>query len=149
LDASTRIVQDWGWSWIALSLALALHVWDEAAHDFLSVYNPTVRAIREQVPFLPLPTFTFGIWLTGLILAILVLLLLSGFAFRGARWLKPISYVLAVLMIGNGLLHLLASAYMREMMPGVYSSPVLIGAAIWLIVQLRRSAKRAGIMEGV
>ncbi len=143
------MVQGWGWSWIALSLALALHVWDEAAHDFLSVYNPTVRAIREQVPFLPLPTFSFGIWLTGLILAVLVLLLLSGFAFQGARWLKPISYALAVLIIGNGMLHLLASAYKREMVPGVYSSPVLIGAAIWLIVELRKSGKRAGDVRGV
>lgn len=143
-NASTRIVQGWGSSWIALSLALALHVWDEAVHDFLSVYNPTARAIREQLPFLPLPIFTFGVWFTGLILAVLILLLSSGFAFRGARWLKPISYALAVLMLGNGFLHLLASAYKGEMMPGVYSSPVLIGAAIWLLVQLRRSARRTG-----
>ena len=143
------MVQGWGWSWIALSLALALHVWDEAVHDFLSVYNLTVRAIREQLPFLPLPTFSFGIWLTGLILFVLVLLLLSGLAFQGRRWLRPISYALAVLMIGNGMLHVFASLYKGEMMPGVYSSPVLIGAAVWLIVQLRKSGKRAGVVRGV
>lgn len=50
----------WGWSWLALCAALAVHVADEALTDFLSVYNPIARAIRERVPFLPLPVFTFG-----------------------------------------------------------------------------------------
>jgi hypothetical protein len=65
----------WGTTWVALSLALALHVWDEAAHDFLAVYNPTVLSIRERLPFLPLPTFTFGEWLFGLIVGVGALLL--------------------------------------------------------------------------
>ncbi len=42
-----------GLAWIVFALAIAVHVADEAAHDFLSVYNPTVRAIRERLPFLP------------------------------------------------------------------------------------------------
>jgi len=134
--------QHWGWAWLALSIALAFHVWDEAAHDFLSVYNPAVRAIRETVPFLPLPTFTFDVWLGGLIVAVIVLTLLSFFAFRDARWLRPIAYVFAVLMIGNGLLHSVVSLYDGQVMPGLYSSPLLIGAAVWLLIRLRKSAPR-------
>jgi len=56
-----------GWAWIVLSVSLALHVIDEAMRDFLSLYNPTVLAIRERFPFFPLPVFTFQIWLSGLI----------------------------------------------------------------------------------
>jgi hypothetical protein len=50
---------------VALCAALALHVADEALSGFLSVYNPAVRAIRERVPFLPLPTFLIAaaVWL--------------------------------------------------------------------------------------
>ena len=46
---------------------------DEALTDFLSVYNPMVCALRARFPFLLLPTFTFRGWLTGLVLAVVVL----------------------------------------------------------------------------
>ena len=59
-----------GISWIALCLALALHVTDEASTDFLSVYNPTVSALRAKFGFWPMPTFEFREWLTGLIVAV-------------------------------------------------------------------------------
>ncbi len=132
-------VAGWGPSWIALAIALALHVWDEAAHDFLSVYNPMVASIRERVPFLPLPTFSFHMWLTGLIVAVLIMLSASVFAFRGARWFRPLCYALAILMIANGLMHAAGSIYSGKAMPGVYSSPVLIASSIWLLVQLRQT----------
>jgi hypothetical protein len=66
-----------GWSWVALCLAFAVHVFDEAMTDFLSVYNPAAQAIRDRLPFLPLPIFTLEIWLAGLIAAITMLLLIS------------------------------------------------------------------------
>ncbi len=96
MDASRR-AQSWGRAWLALSAALALHVADEAVHDFLAVYNPAVQAIRERAPFLPLPTFSFGIWIGGLAAAVLLLLLLSSFAFRDSRCLRPIAYGLALI----------------------------------------------------
>lgn len=78
-----------GWAWIALSVSLAIHVTDEAFTDFLSVYNPTIQSIRRRFPLLPLPTFPFNVWLSGLILGIILLLALSPFAFRGVRWITP------------------------------------------------------------
>jgi hypothetical protein len=39
-----------GLAWVMLCLVFAAHVVDEALTDFLSVYNPTVRAIRHS-PF--------------------------------------------------------------------------------------------------
>jgi hypothetical protein len=34
-----------GTPWLLLCQAFALHVWDEAAHDFRSYYNATVLAL--------------------------------------------------------------------------------------------------------
>jgi len=44
---------------------------------FLSVYNPTVIALRAKRPWLPFPIFTFGVWLAGLVAAVVLLLCLS------------------------------------------------------------------------
>ena len=124
--------QQFGFAWIALAAALALHVADEAMTDFLSVYNPAVRAIRKRIPFLPLPTFRFRAWLTGLCAGILLLFAASPYAFSGNQWLVRVSYPLAVLMFANGLGHLVGSLYFRRFLPGVYSSPVLLAASVFL-----------------
>lgn len=136
--ANQKNVARHGWAWVALSLALALHVTDEAATDFLSVYNPAVEAIKKRAPYLPLPTFTFDIWLAGLIVAIVVLLTLSLFVFRGARLMIYLSYPLAFFMLLNGLGHIAGSFYLGRWMPGVYSSPVLLAASIYLWACARR-----------
>jgi hypothetical protein len=122
-----------------LVLALAVHVLDEAANDFLSVWNPAVVRIRRVIPLLPLPTFAFHVWLGGLVLAVVLLLLLSPYAFRGRRWMVPVSYAFAVLMIGNGLFHLTVSIVGAWFMPGVYSSPLLLAAGAHLLVRVRRA----------
>ena len=125
-----------GEAWLALCGALAIHVVDEALTDFLSVYNPAVRAIRARFPFLPLPTFTFPVWLGGLITVTIVLFALSPAAFRGEPVMRPAAYVFGAVMAGNGVLHLVGSAYMRKAMPGVYSAPVILAAAIYLLVSV-------------
>lgn len=124
-----------GYAWVAMAVTIALHVTDEATTDFLSVYNPSVRAIRARLPFLPLPTFTFGVWLTGLVLGILLLLALSPLAFRRTRWIVWVSLPLAVLMFGNGLGHIAGSFYLGRLMPGVYSAPLLLVASAYLFRQ--------------
>jgi hypothetical protein len=126
-----------GLAWVLLCLALAAHVADEALTDFLSVYNPAARSIREEF-YLPLPVFTFEVWIVGLTATVLALLSLSVFAFRGAKWMRAASYVFAVLMLANGSLHITASVYLNRRMPGVYSSPLLLAASINLIVVVRR-----------
>jgi hypothetical protein len=130
-----------GFAWIALCLALAVHVIDETLTDFLSVYNPVVQAIRSKLPILLLPTFSFAVWLSGLIFAILLLLSLSIFVFRGAKWMMPLSYVFAIIMLLNGMLHVAGSFYLGRMMPGVYSSPLLLAGSFYLLVCLHKKGK--------
>ena len=87
------------------------HVADEALTGFLLVYNPTVIALRQWYAWFPMPVFEFTDWLTGLVIAVVVLLALSPFAFRGAPWLRPLAYVLAVVMLINGIGHTLGTIF--------------------------------------
>jgi hypothetical protein len=140
-DLNHQGVVHQGWAWLALAFSLALHVTDEALTDFLSVYNPTVQAIRQKVGFLPLPTFTFEVWLSGLILGVILLLAVSPLAFRRARWLTVMSYPLGILMLANGLQHVISSVYVGRCLPGVYSSPLLIAACSYLLWAIRQPAR--------
>ncbi len=127
-----------GLAWLALSLTLAVHVYDEAMHDFLSVYNPNARAIRARFPFLPLPVFSFGEWLAMLAVGIVLLMALTPLAFRGARALRVVAVPIALLAgMANGALHLLASVYYGRWMPGVYTAPLLLAAGGWLLREAR------------
>lgn len=130
-----------GFAWIALCLALAVHVIDETLTDFLSVYNPAVQAIRSKLPLLPLPTFSFEVWLSGLIFAILLLLSLSILVFRGSKLMVPLSYVFAIIMLLNGILHVAGSLYFGRIMPGVYSSPLLLAGSVYLLFCLLKKGK--------
>jgi len=132
-----------GLAWISLCVTLGIHVFDEVIHDFLSFYNPFVDSIRQSVPFLPLPTFTFGVWLAGLIIGIIVLLCLSPLVFRGNRWMFLVSYLLGMLMIVNAVIHMAGSVITGGPMPGVYSSFLLLAAAGFLIINARRHQLRS------
>jgi hypothetical protein len=140
---TSRIAQ-WRTAWVALALALGLHVADEALTGFLPVYNGVVEGIRARHPWVPLPTFTFPVWLGGLILGVLVLLALTPVVSRGALWLRVVSVILGVLMAGNALGHIGASVYWGRLAPGVYSSPILLIAAMALVVTaVRAKVQRA------
>ena len=139
LSSSSPTTRRVGHAWVALCAALALHVVDEALTDFLSVYNPIVRSVREAVPWSPLPVFEFRVWLTLLIVVVAVLFALSPLAYRGGRAIRALAYPFAVLMTLNGLAHFGGSLLLERPMPGVYSSPVLIVASLFLVVALRQS----------
>jgi hypothetical protein len=138
-----------GFAWLGFGLAVAIHVLDEATHNFLAFYTPNARAIRARFPFLPLPEFTFESWLTSLAVAIAIFLCLSPFAFRGMRWARVAAFPVAIVVgILNACGHTLASIFYHRWMPGVYSSPLLLLAAIFLIAAARshpaQSANAAG-----
>ena len=137
-----------GVAWVLLWVALAVHVVDEALTGFLSVYNPTVLALRARYGFWPMPTYEFRDWLTGLATGIILLAAMSPIAFRNAGWIRPVFYVVAgVAGVMNALGHMVASLLGQTVStvqfarpaPGFYSSPLLLAAAIFALVQLRRT----------
>ena len=126
--------QRFGICWLFFGYTLALHVLDEAGHDFLSVYNPNALAIRRAVSFLPVPVFTFQSWIGSLMLALTVLLVLTPFAFRGLKWMRMLAIPIGVVLgIGNGSAHILSSIYFKRMMPGVYSAPLILVSGVLLL----------------
>ena len=126
--------QRFGIWWLAFGYTLALHVLDEAGHDFLSVYVPNALAIRRVLPFLPIPVFTFQSWIGSLSLALAVWLALTPLAFRGRKGLKWLAIPVALLAgIGNALAHILSSIYLWRFMPGVYSAPLILLSGIMLL----------------
>lgn len=127
-----------GRTWLAEAAALAIHVADEALTDFLAVYSPTVLKIQARFPWIRLPTFSFRVWIVGLAAAVTLMFSLSPVAFRGTRWIVVVAVSLAVMMVGNGLGHIGGSLYMRRLMPGVDSSPVLIAASLYVLIYALR-----------
>ena len=138
---ASRIAQ-WRNAWVGLALALGLHVTDEAVTGFLPIYNQVVEGLRAKHPWVPLPTFTFPVWLGGLILGVLLLLALTPVVSRGARWIRVVSVILGVVMTGNALGHVGASVYWGRLAPGVYSSPLLLIAALALLITASRATVR-------
>ncbi len=138
-----------GSAWVALCLALGLHTADEALTGFLFIYNPTVLAMRSRWGWFPMPTFEFREWLIGLICAVVFLLLLSPLFFRNVRWIRPLGYFNAIINILNALGHTAGTIMGRTVesvrfarpAPGFYSSPLLLAASIWLLLELRRSRR--------
>lgn len=141
--------RNFGIAWLLLCLAFCTHVADEALTGFLPVYNATVLAMRSQYKWFPMPTFEFREWLTGLIVANIVLLLLTPFAFRNAWWLRPLAYFLAGVHLLNGTGHTLATTFGQTVStihfarpaPGFYSSPLLFAGSIYLLIRLRASRR--------
>jgi hypothetical protein len=127
--------------------AFCAHVADESLTGFLGVYNPTVTALRAKLSWFPMPTFEYREWLLGLILANLVLLALTPFAYRNARALRPLAYFFAAVMLLNGMGHAVftvlgrtvASVQFPRPAPGFYSSPFLLLTAMYMLMRLHAS----------
>jgi hypothetical protein len=139
-----------GVAWIMMWIALAIHVTDEALTGFLSVYNPTVLALRAKLGYWPMPTFEFREWLTDLTIGIIVLALLSPAAFRNAAWFRPIFFLVAIVAgvlnatghtVATILGHTVATVRFSRPAPGFYSSPLLMIVAVYALLQLRRSGR--------
>jgi hypothetical protein len=96
-----------------------------------------------------MPTFVYREWLVGLIIANLILLALTPFAYRNMRALRPLAYFFAAVMLINGLGHTLFTVLGRTVTsvqfprpaPGFYSSPFLLITSAYLFLRLRATRK--------
>ena len=122
-------------AWLLMTLAIAVHVFDEAMTGFLPFYNSSVAALRERLGLFPAPTFSFEVWLGGLIAGILLCVGMTGLVGRGGSTMRRAAIALGVLMILNALGHLLGSLYFWRILPGAYSSPPLLFAAAFMILR--------------
>ncbi len=122
-------------AWLMMFSAIALHVFDESVTGFLPAYNQIVADLRERLGFFPAPTFSFRTWLGGLIGAVIVGFAATFFIIRGGRIIRIIAIILGILMIVNASGHFFGSIYFGMFFPGMWSSPFLLAAAIFLTIQ--------------
>ena len=115
--------------------AISLHVFDEAITHFLPFYNELALNLRELLGFSLMPTFTFGAWLGGLIVAIIICFSLTPLVNRGRGFIRVFATVLGILMVANALAHMVGSAYIGRLLPGFWSSPVLLVTAVFVVVR--------------
>jgi len=136
-----------GLAWLLLCIAFALHVWDEAVHDFLDYFNATVLTLYGHFSWFPRMDMTYREWLTGLIVAVVACTALTPFAFRNARWLRPLAYVFALSHFMNGMGHVItqirggtvSSVRFEGIAPGFYTAPLLLAASAYLFWCLRQT----------
>lgn len=141
---ATQLRNRWALAWGALTAAFALHVLDEAAHDFLDWYNPTALALRGRLAGLPFPpTFSFAVWLSGLCVAVVLLAAVTPLIRPGHRWAVVAAYAYGAVHIANAIGHIAVSTTGRWLAPGVLSSPILLIAASWLLYETARARARA------
>lgn len=119
-------------AWLLLCAALAAHIGEEAATGFLDLWNPEVASLG-----LAALRFRFPVWITLLALGVAGLLILSYWVRRGTWWTPAAAYAFIFLTLSNGIAHLAFSLHRRAMMPGAYTSPLLIAASIFLWTTLR------------
>ncbi len=113
--------------------AIALHVADETLTGFLPFYNNLVHDLRIRLGFFPMPTFSFGLWLGGLIALIVAGFAISPLIGRGGRPARRLTTVIGILMIFNAVGHMAGSAYAGRLLPGFRSSPVLLLASVYAV----------------
>ena len=134
-----------GLAWLLLSIVFALHIWDEAAHDFVGYYNATVLTLYVRFPWFPRLDMSFREWLTGLLIALMVSLAFTPFAFRNKSWVRPLAYLFAGIQFANGGGHILTtlhggivpSARLEGAGPGFYTAPLLLASSAYLFWRLR------------
>src|SRR5688500_17409281 len=129
-------------AWVYLWAHLAAHVIEEAATGFPGVANAALAAWSRDFG-LPLLQLVYGEWLGALIVVLATLIAMTPWVARGAAWAPAASYIFAGVMIANGVGHLLSPLYLARFLPGQFSSPLMIAAALWLIVQARRAERAA------
>jgi hypothetical protein len=130
-------------AWTALTGAFALHVWDEAAHNFLATYNPVAESLRARLrPFPFPPVFTYRTWLAALVSALVLLFALVPVVRRSGRWVVPAAYLYAAVHIANGMGHIVITVASGRPAPGVWSAPLLLAAASWLVWEARADSRR-------
>jgi hypothetical protein len=142
---AARPSENFGLGWLLLCVAFCCHVTDEALTGFLPVYNATVLAMHAQYSWFPMPTFGFREWLVGLIFANVAFLALTPVAYRNTRWLRPLAYFYAGVMLLNGMGHTFFTILGRTVpsvqfprpAPGFYSSPLLLVTSVYIFLRLR------------
>jgi len=146
---------NFGLAWFFCAVAFALHIWDEAAHDFVDYYNATALALYGHFSWFPRIDVGFHTWLVIFVLTNLALFGLTPWAFRDVLWLRPLAYAVVFLSLADGTGHVLVtirgqtvpSVRLEGVSPGFYTSPLVLFSATYLLLSLRKSFGGSKVMK--
>jgi hypothetical protein len=119
---------------------------DEALHGYLHVYNPLAYALWQRYPWSPLPVLDFfRYWVPLALGASFLILVLTPLVFRGWSMMRPPAWLLGGFLVLSGAGHMLAallgpasfSEYVSRPLPGLYTSPLILPAGVFLLRELR------------
>jgi hypothetical protein len=130
----------WSVAWLTLSLMLGLHVVDEAANGTFALYRDFADWIEVFFPFVEFPAFRYYVWLINLSGAVLVLVALTWLVAKRRGPMRLASYALAAFAAANATLHVAMSLAAAQILPGTLSSPLVLAAALFLLVSIPRSS---------
>ena len=126
----------WTWAWLTLSLVLALHVAEEVMNGTLAFYRGLSDFVMDYMPFVKLPPFRYEVWLVDLIGASLLLIAMTWLVHRRRGPMRLASYVVATFAAANGMMHILMSMAAQQLLPGVVTSPLILAAALFLLLSI-------------
>jgi Protein of unknown function with HXXEE motif len=130
----------WAMAWLTLSSVLGLHVVEEAVDGSFALYNDMVDWLGVIFPFIELPAFRYNVWVVNLSGTVLVLVALTGLVALRQGPMRLASYALALFAVANAALHILMSLSAERLLPGTLSSPLVLAAALFLLVSIPESS---------
>jgi len=112
--------------WLLQLTALLIHVADEAIGDLVSYYNLTIDEINSDLGTTVLPTLILEYWLAAMLIVIAILFSLTRWVSRVSSMARRLVLVVSALMVLNGVGHVIGSIFLGHLLPGFWSSPLLI-----------------------
>lgn len=122
-------------AWDLMILTVGLHVFDEDLTDFPGFYNSLVLELQKGLGFFPVPVISHRVWLGGLISVVIIGFALTPLVNRGRGFFRILTTVLGANMIAKALVNLLGSLFFGRLLPGFWSSPFLLAAAVFAVVR--------------
>lgn len=122
-------------AWALMVFAAGLHVFDEALTNFPGFYNSLVLELQKGLGFFPAPVISHRVWLGGLISVVIIGFVLTPLVNRGRGFFRILTTVLGANMIAKALVNILGSLFFGRLLPGFWSSPFLLVAAVFAVVR--------------
>ncbi len=126
----------WTWAWAIGCIAFAVHIVEEIAYGSFGVYADFNVFVSTVFPWLQLPQYNYGVWLTNLIGAAIVLAALTWLVHVKRGPMRLASYVFALFLTLNGMGHLYAALTMSTYFPGAMTAAALVAAGLFLFVSV-------------
>lgn len=126
----------WTLAWLIGCIAFAIHIAEEVAYGSFGVYADFNVFVSTLFPWLSLPPYNYGIWLTNLIGACVVLFAFTWLVYVKRGPMRLASYLFATFLTLNGMGHLYAALTMSTYFPGAMTAALLVVAGLFLFISV-------------